>query len=77
LIIGIVGAFIDTFLLASLLERAPEMAESLVLVWLVRTCALLSVSLLLALGGGLAWFVLHQWVQGVEGAHRSALGFRQ
>jgi len=75
LITGIVGAFTDTYLLASRLSLTPELAASLVPAWMVRSCALLSVSLLLALGGGLGWFVLHQWVQGVEGAHRSALGF--
>jgi hypothetical protein len=74
---GMVGVFVDTFRLASFLEHTPELAASLASAWLVRSCALLSVSLLLTLAGGLGWFVLHQWVQAVEGAHRSALGFRQ
>jgi len=74
---GIVGVFVDTSLLASFLEHTPERAASLVPAWLVSSCALLSVSLLLTLGGGLGWFVLHQWVQGVKGAHRSALGYRE
>lgn len=74
--LGIGGAFTDFFRLAVILENSPELAETLTPIWLLRDCSLLSVSLLLALGGGLIWFVLNQWLSLVSEAHKDILGLR-
>ncbi len=50
------------------------MIDVLVPEWIRQDLALLSVSLLLALGGGLAWFVLNQWLRLVDGARNAVLG---
>jgi len=71
---GMSGVFVDFYRLAESLERAPGMAEALAPLWLVRDCALLSVSMMLALAGGLTWFVLTQWLTLVTGARREVLG---
>ena len=64
----------DLYRLAGILERTPELAGNLASDWLVRDSALLSVAILLALAGGLAWFVLSQWLALVSGARRELLG---
>jgi len=74
LLAGFGGTILDFYHLTSLLARAPDLANALVPVWLVRDCALLSVSIILALAGGLVWLVLAQWLALVSGARRSALG---
>ncbi len=74
LALGFGGTTFDTFRLAGVLEQAPELAEALVPLWLFRSATLLSVAILLALGGGLAWFILSQWVAHVRRAHREVLG---
>jgi hypothetical protein len=74
LAMGIGGMIFDLYRLAGVLERAPELAGSLTPVWLVRDSALLSVSIILALAGGLVWLVLSQWVALVSGARRELLG---
>lgn len=74
LVTGVVGACVDLFVLASTLETAPELAGSLGLRWMVRDAALLSVSILLSLAGGLIWFVLTQWLGVVAQARRDVLG---
>jgi hypothetical protein len=71
---GMSGVFVDFYRLAESLERAPGMAKALAPLWLVRDCALLSVSMMLALAGGLTWFVLTQWLTLVTGARREVLG---
>lgn len=53
--LGIGGAFTDFYRLTGILETTPELAATLTPLWLLRDCSLLSVSLLLALGGGLIW----------------------
>lgn len=75
LLAGLCGMVLDLYHLASLLERAPDLAEALVPVWLVRDCALLFVSIILALAGGLVWLVLAQWLALVSEARRTTLGF--
>ena len=72
--IGMGGTIFDLYRLAGILERTPELAGTLASEWLVRGSALLSVAILLALAGGLAWFVLSQWVALVARAHREVLG---
>ena len=71
---GIAGTLFDLYRLAAILERAPDRAAILASGWLVRDAALLSVSLLLALAGALAWFILAQWLALVSDAYRRALG---
>lgn len=71
---GLAGAMADFFRLADRLEGGPDMATALVGQWLVRDAALLSVAILIALAGGLAWFLLIQWLAAVSGAHREILG---
>ena len=71
---GIGGMLYDLYRLAAALERAPELADMVAGEWLLRDLTLLSVSILLALGGGLAWFVLNQWLGFVDAARRDALG---
>lgn len=73
---GIGGAFVDFFLLAQTLERVPDAATDSVLRWLRRDGALLSVTLLAAMVGGLTWFVLTQWLSALAAARRDFLGLR-
>lgn len=75
--LGIGGTIFDLFRLAVVLEQTPELAEALVPLWLFRSSALLSVAILLALAGGLAWFILSQWVALVRRAHREVLGLNR
>jgi len=74
LAMGMGGVIFDLYRLAGILENTPELAGTLVPDWLVRDAALLSVAILLALAGGLAWFVLSQWVALVSRARREVLG---
>lgn len=74
LLVGLTGVFIDTYRVFGTLAVSPEMTETLVPRWLRRDAALLSVSILIALAGALAWFVLTQWLTAVSDAHRDVLG---
>jgi hypothetical protein len=74
LAVGFVGTVIDFYRLAAVLESDPAGAATLVPLWLVRDAALLSLSLLLAMAGGLAWFILSQWLAAVSDARRDVLG---
>ncbi|MDH5759820.1 MAG: hypothetical protein OEZ65_09550 [Gemmatimonadota bacterium] len=62
LVAGFGGVMVDLIRMAGILERSPELATTLVPVWLVRDCTLLSVSILLAGAGCLGWMVLTQWL---------------
>lgn len=73
--VGLACAFIDTFQVTASISAAPAMVETLVLQWLRRDAALLSVSILIALAGALAWFVMTQWLTAVSAARRDVLGF--
>lgn len=64
----------DLYRLAGALERAPEFADVVAGAWLLRDLTLVSISILLALGGGLAWLVLNQWLSLVDGARSDVLG---
>ena len=70
---GLCGAMLDFIRLTGTLETAPQLAETLAPDWLVRDLVLLSVSILLALAGALAWLVLTQWLTLVTGARRDVL----
>ena len=71
---GVFGALVDFFRLAGVLRIDPGLAGSLLLEWLAGSCVLLSFSLLLALAGGLAWFVPAHWLALVSGTHAELLG---
>lgn len=72
-ILGVGGVLLDLYLLAARLEADPARAEALVPAWLVRDAALLSVALLVAVSGALAWFLLRHWVAMVEAAQHDIL----
>jgi hypothetical protein len=71
---GTSGVLFDFYRLAEILERSPHLGEELVRQWLVSDSSLLLVSILIALAGGLFWFILTQWLTLVSGAHREVLG---
>ena len=71
---GIFGAFADFLQLAGALQAEPGLAASLLPEWLAGTGVLLSFSLLLALTGGLAWFIPAHWLALVSGTHAELLG---
>lgn len=72
--VGIAGTLLDSYRLAARLERSPELAGSLALEWLIQDAGLLSISLGLAMAGGLAWFVITQWLAHIRSVHRRTLG---
>lgn len=74
--LGVAGTLTDLYLLAGTLERGVPgaVAEALVVGWVARDAVLLSVAVLLALSGALAWFVFRQWLALVHGEHLDALG---
>lgn len=71
---GLLGLLVDVFRLAARLEVEFADAAPLLTDWLMRDTALMSVSILVALLGGLAWFVLAQWLAFIEDDHRQLLG---
>lgn len=71
---GVLGALADFFRLAGTLQAEPGLAGSLLPEWLFGSCVLLSFSLLLAIAGGLAWFVPAHWLALVSGARAELLG---
>ena len=71
---GIFGALADFFRLAESLEAEPGLAGTLFPEWLEGSCVLLSFSLLLALAGGLAWFIPAHWLALVSGSRAELLG---
>ncbi|NNF26536.1 MAG: hypothetical protein HKN73_04835, partial [Gemmatimonadetes bacterium] len=74
LVVGIGGAFVDFIRLAAALETMPDPTGQLQLTTFVSISALLSVSLLVALGAGLSWFLLSQWLSFHAGARAQLLG---
>lgn len=73
---GVFGALTDFFRLAGVLQAEPGLAGALLPEWLAASSVLLSFSLLLALSGGLAWFIPAHWLALVSGAHAELLGHR-
>ena len=71
---GVFGALADFFRLAGVLQAEPGLAGPLLPEWLAGSCVLLSFSLLLALAGGLAWFIPAHWLALVSGTHAELLG---
>ena len=61
--LGFFGALVDLYRLASTLSANP--ANDLVLAtrWVVQDAALIAVSIVIALAGGLTWFVSTQWLR--------------
>ena len=74
LLVGITGAVIDLSRMAATVEASPELAGTLVRLWLVRDVGLLAASIMLALTGALAWFVFTTWISHVEHAHQEIVG---
>lgn len=74
--VGIGGTIFDLYRLAAVLEREPALAETVAISWLIRDAALLAVALILSLAGGLAWFLLKQWVVTLTSARADALGLK-
>ncbi len=72
--VGVFGALVDAYGWVGTLEVAPSLLRSPMRELVVREAALLSVSMVLALAGGLAWFVLTQWLTLVSSARRDVLG---
>lgn len=72
--LGVVGVLVDFFFMAAAVEAVPADAFQQSVAWLERDSALLAVAILIALVGGLAWFVLAQWVAVIESQHREVLG---
>jgi hypothetical protein len=72
--VAFVGVLADTYRFVVTLEADPGLAGALAVPWLIRESALLAVATLVALAGGLVWFVLAQWVSGVANARREVLG---
>lgn len=72
---GVIGTGVDFYRLAGRLEQATAGSAAAVLEWIKQDAALLSVSILLASAGGLAWFVLTHWWTQVSDARRELLGF--
>ena len=75
--VGFAGTYIEFFRLASVLESTSADAASLFMDWLVQGSTLLALSILLALAGGLAWFLLAQWVDLVSEQRSRLLGLGQ
>ena len=71
---GVGGILFDVYSLFSVLERTPDLAGILVPEWMVREAALLSVSILLAVAGALAWFLLTHRVALLSDDRRAVLG---
>jgi len=71
--IALLGISVDGVTVAATLERAPELAGTLLLRSLIQDTALLAVSLLFFLFGALGWLVASQWVAVQEDAYRNAL----
>ncbi len=74
LILGVFGAFVDTYRMAVTPNGLPAPLMPEAFGFLVRETALLSASIVLSLAGGLAWFILTRWLTLVSGAHREVLG---
>lgn len=74
LVTAFVGVLVDTYRMAATLQQAPPgTGASVVPGWLIREGALVGVAVLLALAGGLVWFVLTQWTSGMASARREVL----
>jgi hypothetical protein len=71
---GFLGVLVDGYRLLMISEAEGALSGSLLVRWLGREAELLAVSLVLALAGGVAWFILTQWLTAVSEARREVLG---
>jgi hypothetical protein len=71
LLAGAAGYGVDLFLTVARVTRSPDLVLPLFGAWLLRGSALLVVSFLCALAGGLLWFVLEGKIARVEAAEMS------
>jgi hypothetical protein len=72
--VAFAGIVADSYRLLTILEADPGLIGTLGARWLIRESALVAVAILVALTGGLAWFVLSRWVSSVADARREVLG---
>jgi len=72
--LGVGGMVLDLYHVAGILEASQESPAPLVTDWLVRNSIFLSVTIIIALSGGLAWLVLSQWLALVSRSRRELLG---
>ena len=71
---GLLGVLVDGYRLLVKLEAEEVPLRSLLFQWIEREAGLLAVSLVLALAGGLLWFIFTQWLTSVSEARRELLG---
>lgn len=72
--LGILGSLIDTLRFVMATGAPPSIWEPSGGEWAIREASLVSVALVFALGGALAWFALSQWLTLVAAARRDVLG---
>jgi hypothetical protein len=71
--VALAGSWFDVVLLATTLERSPELTDPLVLRALIQEASLLVIALLFGLFGAVGWLAMTQWIAVQEDAHRNAL----
>lgn len=74
LAVGLTGALLDLHRLAGLASAPGADGFALVGRWVPKVCVLLSVAILLALAGALAWLCMSQWLAGTRQARHDLLG---
>ncbi len=74
---SVVGALFDAYALAEMTTRVGPEVRLWTLAWVAREAALLAVALVLALTGGLAWYLLENWHARLEGARQEVLGLQK
>ncbi len=65
--LGVVGTIVDFYRLAGRLAQNPANDLLLATEWIIRDAALIAVALVIAMAGGLTWFVSTQWLTLVRG----------
>lgn len=73
---GVVGALFDAYSLAEMTTQVEPGVRLWTLEWVAREAALLAVALVLALTGGLAWYLLENRHARLEGARQEVLGLQ-
>ena len=71
---GFAGAFVELYQLVAGFGQGAAETGAPAIAWLARSSGLMAVSLLLAMTGALAWFVMAHWIALVTGARRDLLG---
>lgn len=71
---SLLGATVDLYRMAAVLEREPGRTAEVATAWLFTDATLLATGLLTTLAGGLAWLLLSQWAAHLENQQREVLG---